>query len=253
MFLGDDRSVYILDKAEGNHVHINGHPAWASVWYVSIVQLSLSYPFTDHMNSRDIETQRTVVQDVPSNTFCASGMHLPDGVWATFGGNDAVAIGGNVGSQQNPDGTGAWDSALGDFDGRQVIRTVSPCSVEDHLDSGKCKWNELRGDAGMKTLRWYSSAEATGEGQVVIIGGFRRGGYINRDWPMTDRIYQEGKSEPTYEYFPPRKQDPAIFQFLVDTAGLNAFAHTFLMPDGRFFVQANLSSGTTSFNALTLF
>ena len=30
---------------------------------------------------------------VTTNTFCASGMHLPNGSYSTFGGNDAVSIG----------------------------------------------------------------------------------------------------------------------------------------------------------------
>lgn len=32
MFLGNNEKVYILDKAEGNAVQINGHPAWGAVW-----------------------------------------------------------------------------------------------------------------------------------------------------------------------------------------------------------------------------
>ena len=30
---------------------------------------------------------------VLTNTFCASGMHLPNGSWATFGGNAAISVG----------------------------------------------------------------------------------------------------------------------------------------------------------------
>jgi hypothetical protein len=35
MFLGNDEKVYIMDKVEGNEAQVNGHSAWASVWYVS--------------------------------------------------------------------------------------------------------------------------------------------------------------------------------------------------------------------------
>jgi hypothetical protein len=35
MFLGNEDSIYILDKAELNPATINGHPAWGSLWYVS--------------------------------------------------------------------------------------------------------------------------------------------------------------------------------------------------------------------------
>jgi hypothetical protein len=34
MFLGNEEKMYILDKAEGNAVQINGHPAWGAVWSV---------------------------------------------------------------------------------------------------------------------------------------------------------------------------------------------------------------------------
>jgi hypothetical protein len=32
MFVANEEKVYILDKAEGNAVRINDHPAWGSVW-----------------------------------------------------------------------------------------------------------------------------------------------------------------------------------------------------------------------------
>jgi hypothetical protein len=32
MFLGNEDSVYILDKAELNVAQINGHPAWGALW-----------------------------------------------------------------------------------------------------------------------------------------------------------------------------------------------------------------------------
>jgi len=40
MFLGNEDSVYILDKAEGNDAQINGHPAWGALWYVTRVPFS---------------------------------------------------------------------------------------------------------------------------------------------------------------------------------------------------------------------
>ena len=33
---------------------------------------------------------------VLTNTFCASGMHLPNGSYATFGGNAAISIGAHL-------------------------------------------------------------------------------------------------------------------------------------------------------------
>jgi hypothetical protein len=32
MFLGNEDSIYILDKAELNSAQVNGHPAWGSLW-----------------------------------------------------------------------------------------------------------------------------------------------------------------------------------------------------------------------------
>jgi len=32
MFVGNDKKVYTLDKAEGNAASIGGHPAWGAVW-----------------------------------------------------------------------------------------------------------------------------------------------------------------------------------------------------------------------------
>jgi len=208
------------------------------------IRPSLSAMVTD-MCHRSFETHRTVVQDVPSNSFCASGMHLPNGSWATFGGNDAVTVGGAAGSDKNPDGTGNWDNLLQDHDGRRAIRVVNPCTIQDNLDGNNCKWYDHFAEDGMKRARWYSTSEATGDGRIVIIGGMVRGGFINRQFPVTDPITQNGQSEPTYEYFPPKAEDPPRFQFLIDAGGLNTYPHTFLMPDGRFFVQANLSSSTS--------
>jgi len=168
-------------------------------------------------------------------------MHLPNGSWANFGGNDAVMIGGAAGSRKNDDGTGSWDSVLNDFDGRRAVRVVNPCSINDNLDGGKCKWSDDYVD-GLKRRRWYSSAEAMGDGTVVVIGGMTKGGYINRETPVRDPVFQNQQSEPTYEYVPARSGDPPIFQFLVDAGGLNTYPHTFLMPDGQFFLQANLST-----------
>lgn len=37
MFLGNDKKVYILDKAENNEAQVNGHPAWGSVWCVDFL------------------------------------------------------------------------------------------------------------------------------------------------------------------------------------------------------------------------
>jgi len=227
MFLGNDENVYILDKAEGNAARINGHPAWGSRW--------------------NIQTHEATTMEVKTNSFCASGMFLPDGSWASFGGNDAVTINGAAGSQKNPDGTGLWDSVYNDFDGRRAIRLLKPCkaSAGDDLDSVACQWSDEPQGNGimMQKKRWYSAAEPLADGTVIIIGGFVNGGYINRWFPMTDTVTQKGQAENSYEYYPARG-DAKIVNFLTQTGGLNSYVHTFLMPSGKLLLQANVSTST---------
>jgi hypothetical protein len=98
----------------------------------------------------------------------------------------------------------------------------------------------------MQHSRWYSAAEATAEGDVVIIGGFVNGGYVNRNYPNVDPVTEGNAADSTYEYYPPRSGQPQTFNFLIQTSGLNAYAHTYLMPSGKMFVQANVSTGIYS-------
>jgi len=181
--------------------------------------------------------------DIRTNTFCASGMHLPNGSFVTFGGNSAVTTNGAQGSQTFPDGQGSWDDFYQDYDGRRSIRIVNPCKITDSLTSSNCRWFDEPEQLSMKRRRWYSSAEPTAEGQIVIIGGFVNGGYINRFLPNDDPAFERGSAEPTYEYFPPKDGEPQIVNFVVRTSGLNSYPHTFLMPSGRMMLQANVSTG----------
>lgn len=197
--------------------------------------------------SRDVKTRRAIEMDIRTNSFCASGMHLPNGSFVTFGGNSAVTTNGDQGSQTYPDGQGAWDSIYQDFDGRRSIRIVNPCRISDSLTSPNCRWFDEPEQLSMKRRRWYSSAEPTAEGQIVIIGGFVNGGYINRFVPNVDPAYEGGSAEPTYEYFPPKDGDPEVLDFVVRTSGLNSYPHTFLMPSGRMLLQANISTSKSPF------
>jgi len=199
-------------------------------------------------SARDIKTRKAAVMDIRTNSFCASGMHLPNGSYVTFGGNDAVTTGGSAGSQKNSDNsTGAWDSLYQDFDGRRSIRILNPCKISDSLNSGNCMWFDEPDQLSMKKQRWYSAAEATGEGRIVIIGGMVTGGYVNRWLPNSDPATENGWAEPTFEYYPSGDGDPQVLNFLVKTSGLNAYVHTFLMASGKMLLQANLSTGTDFF------
>ncbi|KXN86977.1 Galactose oxidase [Leucoagaricus sp. SymC.cos] len=228
MLVGNEEKVYILDKAEGNAATIKGHPAWGSVW--------------------DMNTHQVELMDVRSNVFCASGMHLPNGSWVTFGGNNAVGKGGNTGT--NPDGSALeWDPVYQDFDGAKAIRILNPCTSADNMQSPECSWFDDATVLSMYNRRWYSAAEALQDGSVIIIGGFVNGGYINRNYPNTDPVTEGGAADPTYEFYPRRPDPPKQFDFLVQTSGLNAYAHTFLMPSGKLFVQANVSTTLWDYNA----
>ncbi|KAG8693539.1 hypothetical protein FRC09_010438 [Ceratobasidium sp. 395] len=109
MFLGNEQKVFILDKVEGNPSTINGHPAWGVEW--------------------DIASSTATLMDIQTNTFCAAGMHFPNGSWATYGGNGAVAPGGAVGNVPEPGGAaGLFDSTYQNWDGRRAIRILNPCA-----------------------------------------------------------------------------------------------------------------------------
>lgn len=136
--------------------------------------------------------------DVYSNTFCASGMHLPNGSFITLGGNGAIAPGGDAGSVPAPGGRSSYDAVYMDYDGTKAIRILNPCSGSnaDLVKKPECGWYENANVLAMKTNRWYSTAEPLGDGTVVIIGGYSNGGYINRNYPNTDPTYSGGGSVP---------------------------------------------------------
>ncbi|KAI5119539.1 hypothetical protein M0805_008525 [Coniferiporia weirii] len=221
MFVGNSEKVYMLDKAESNAATINGHPAWGSVW--------------------DIATNTATVLDVTTDVFCASGMHMPNGSFITLGGNGAVGALGALGSV-NDGYVGSYDATIGDYDGRKAIRVLNPCTGDPSTWSTNCQWFDNATLLSMQKNRWYSAAEPLADGSVAIIGGFVNGGYINRNYPNTDPVYEGGAAEPTYEIYPPNGQVATNMQFMIDTSGLNAYAHTFLMASGLMFVQANVST-----------
>jgi FlaG/FlaF family flagellin (archaellin) len=217
MFLGNEEKVYILDKTEGNAAQIDGHPAWGAAW--------------------DVNTHTAQTMEILTNTFCASGMHLPNGSYATFGGNSAI---GPLGSTGNVN-SGAYDTTYQDYDGRKSIRILNPCTSADDMSSAQCQWYDNATVLSMQKMRWYSAAEALGDGSIALIGGFVSGGYINRNTPNTDPEYEGGAAEPTYEFFP-SKGAATVMNFMITTSGLNSYAHTYLMPSGNMLIQANIST-----------
>jgi hypothetical protein len=228
MFVGNTQKVYILDKAEDNAAQINSHPAWGSFY--------------------DLASSQTELMDIQTNVFCASGMHLPNGSFVTFGGNGAVGPGGDLGSVPNEaegNTSAIWDATYQDYDGRKAIRLLNPC--EGEIDGrAECQWFDNATILAMQKNRWYSAAEPLGDGSIAIIGGFVNGGYVNRNVPNVDPAFEGGGAEPTYEFFP-SKGEATIMQFMIETSGLNSYAHAYLMPSGRMFLQANLSTSEFSF------
>lgn len=200
-------------------------------------------------NDRDMETHTSFAMDVKTNVFCASGMHLPNGSYATFGGNGAITVGGNIGSNTTDGGSAAsYDMTYQDYDGRKAIRILNPCTNDDDFTSEECQWFDNPDVLSMQKERWYSAAEPLGDGTIVLIGGFVNGGYINRNYPNTDPTYEGGAAEPTYEFYPANGTTATIMQFMVKTSGLNSYAHTYLMPSGKMLVQANYSTSMFSPN-----
>ncbi|KII85463.1 hypothetical protein PLICRDRAFT_178532 [Plicaturopsis crispa FD-325 SS-3] len=231
MFLGNEDKVYILDKAEGNAEQVNGHPAWGAVW--------------------DIATHQVQTMDIMTNPFCSSGFHLPNGSFYTFGGNGAVSPGGNIGSVVPPGaGSASYDATYQDYNGGKSIRVLNPCKSSQNFADSSCQWYDDPSVLSMQKTRWYSTAEALSDGTIVLIGGFVNGGYVNRNFPNTDPTYEGGAAEPTYEFFPSRGT-PQNMQFMTETSGLNAYPHAFLMPSGKMFVQANLSTILWDYTANT--
>lgn len=180
--------------------------------------------------------------DVATNVFCASGMHLPNGSYVTFGGNGAVGPGGVIGSVKNQFGSGAFDATYQDYDGTKSIRILNPCTTADDWSSPNCQWFDNASLIAMQKQRWYSAAEPLANGTIVLIGGFVNGGYVNRNFPNTDPAFEGGAAEPTYEFYPSNGAPAQIMQFMIKTSGLNAYAHTFLLASGKMFVQANVST-----------
>lgn len=240
MFIGSPDKVYIIDKVEGNPTQINGHSAYASVWYAI---LPFPLPFLNYGN-RDLNSRTATAVDVQTNPFCAAGMHLPNASFAVFGGNTAVGPGGN---NSDTGSTTAYDPVYHDYDGTRAIRIITSC--EGDVTQSPCSWYDAPNGTQMAKHRWYPGAEPLANGTVVLIGGFTAGGYINRNTPNVDPTYEGGQAEPTYELYPPGAGVPQIMNFMVKTSGLNAYALTYLMPSGKMFVQANYSTSYVSSGA----
>ncbi|GAA5859156.1 hypothetical protein JCM8547_008892 [Rhodosporidiobolus lusitaniae] len=154
-------------------------------------------------------------QDIVTNSFCAGGTVMGNGSWVNIGGNAAVGpLGiGLAADSPNP---------YGSTDGGRAVRMFTPCT------DGNCEWLDDFASA-MPLSRWYPTVEALEDGTVVIIGGELYGSFVNTPQGL--------QNVPTYEYWPSRG-DPINMTFLEETMPVNLYPLTWLLSDGRLFLQA---------------
>ncbi|CAD6892987.1 unnamed protein product [Tilletia controversa] len=239
MGLLNQKTVWILDKTEGNpRKNANGRSYWASFL--------------------DLTTNQVYPADTTTNAFCAGGTTLGNGTWLVAGGNQPVDQGGAPTNIALPSGV------YQDGDGRKAVRIIEPNAFS--ANDPNLAWidnytpnatnNHFGAGLQMQSWRWYPGVEPLADGSAVLIGGANNGGYINRNTPNTDPAFAYppgvfgnldgenlyyGGANPTYEFWP-SKGDLKIVNFMNTTSGLNMYPHTFLMPDGKIFMQANFST-----------
>ena len=188
----------IVDKVEHNPLTVDQHPAWGALF--------------------NLNTYAIKALHMKSNSFCAGGSFLGNGTLINVGGNPIVE------SHTAP-------LYFGETNGTQGVRLFPPCEAVDAAD---CDVSEHPERVRLASPRWYNTVVRIQDGSAMIIGGSRRGGWMNN----------ATTNNPTLEYYPPKNihganGTPIHLQFLVDTLNSNLFPIAFLLPDGRVFIAAN--------------
>ena len=188
----------IIDKVEHNPLTVNHHPAWGALY--------------------NFETHTLTALDMKSNSFCAGGAFISNGTLVNTGGNGIY-------------GDNAGTAYFGQTNGPQAVRLLEPCEASN---AANCGIYEDQEHIRLASPRWYSTSVRIQDGSVMIVGGSKRGGWMNN----------ATTNNPTIEYFPPKNihganGTPVHVQFLVDTLNSNLFPIAFLLPDGRIFLAAN--------------
>lgn len=187
----------IVDKVEHNPLSVDNHPAWAALYNL------------DNDSVKPLRMQ--------SNSFCAGGTFLSNGTLVNVGGNPVVES-----------RTSAAD--FGDLDGLQAIRLFQPC---DSPNVNNCEMYEDHARIRMASPRWYNTVVRISDGSAMIIGGSKKGGWINN----------ATVNNPTIEYYPPKSiagsNIPIHLPFLERTLNANLFVIAFVLPNGRVFMAAN--------------
>ncbi|KAJ7272065.1 copper radical oxidase [Mycena haematopus] len=188
----------IVDKVEHNPLTLDGHPAWGALY--------------------NLQNHVVTPLSMKSNSFCAGGTFLSNGTLIVVGGNPVVE------NKTAP-------ADFGDVNGLQAIRIFEPC---DSSSATECDIYENPSQIRMASSRWYNTVIRMPDGSAMIIGGSRKGGWINNGTT----------NNPTLEYFPPKSIHgsngmPLDLPFLVDTLNSNLFPIAFVLPDGTIFMAAN--------------
>ncbi|KAH8923060.1 copper radical oxidase [Atractiella rhizophila] len=146
LFLGTEKTVYIVDKTENNPITVGdpAHPAWAS--------------------SFSLDTKKATAMDIRTNSFCAGGAVLGNGTWVNAGGNQPITTNG-VAATANTE-------PYYDYDGGLALRVLDPC------DDGSCSWVDNSANY-MQSRRWYPTLETLQDGSLILIGGDFWGGFVN--------------------------------------------------------------------------
>ncbi|KAI8144824.1 glyoxal oxidase N-terminus-domain-containing protein [Fennellomyces sp. T-0311] len=156
-----------------------------------------------------IDTNEYRVLPLDTNSFCSAGGFLANGTLVNTGGGEMTGR--------------TWKVA----EGYKSIRLFNPC-----LDDS-CQWNEYAlPNTRMASNRWYPTVEQLPEGNLFILGGSLVPAAVNRD----------EINVPTYEFWPPQKEGPIDFPFLLETMPYNLYAFIFTLPDGNLFIFANKQS-----------
>lgn len=123
--------------------------------------------------------------EVKTSPFCGGHASMADGSILVVGGDNNT----------NHAGTST--------DGRQSIRTYTPCPVGSAAD---CigRWDDKE---SMSTQRWYPTIVTLGDGSNIIFGGQTK----NLDFGKLNR----SEDNPTYEYYPKKQgQWPKVLPLL---------------------------------------
>ena len=144
-----------------------------------------------------------MVLNTITNSYGASGMHLPDGSFATFGGTT---------------------------DGNMSIRTIAPCQSSGNFNLSKCQWTEDEKNT-LSAPTWGATAEALADGSIILLGG------------ATGPVYIDSSNlQFNYRIYPNSTGSGSLTTFEDEIGRFNAYIYAFLMPSGNIFMQANQSS-----------